>query len=135
METLSSTSRAIERSPLIPLPEQSGSTMNCTSRKNTSRKKLSRTIALTGCVSKLSTLELHQHAYFDALRDYAKLYEATQAYLAGDGSSIAHDYAATSSASREFDHGLLGDDGEAVAFVPISDDEIDNCGYLGWLRH
>lgn len=129
MEILPSKSRSIERSPIVPLPEKNGAS-HCTPRK-----KLTRAMSLTGCVSKLSALELHQHAYFDALREYAKVYEATQAYLAGDGSGIAHDYAAFDGDSSELDHGLLSDNGEAVAFVQISDDEIDICGYMGWLRH
>ncbi len=99
-------------------------------------KELTRsTVALTGCISKLSVVERHEHAYFDALKDYAVHYAEAQAYLADAESPIVHDYAAIDNCVSEPDRGLLDDDGELVRFVLISDDDIDNCGYLGWLRH
>lgn len=91
--------------------------------------------ALTGCVSKLSIVEPREHAYFDALKDYAFRYAAAQAYLADTQSQIAHDYTSIGDAPSEPDHGLLDDDGEPAMFAQISDDDIDNCGYMGWLRH
>lgn len=90
---------------------------------------------LTGCASKLSMLEQHEHAYFDALKDYAIHYAQAQAYLADDEWHIAHDYTLIGNSLSEPDHGLLGDDGEPAMFAQISDEDIDHCGYMGWLRH
>jgi hypothetical protein len=121
--------------PQLPRIER-GSTLPLMSDERAAEKKSQRTIAaLTGCVSKLSTLEQHKHAYFDALKDYAKIYAATQAYLADDALIAIHDYAPAIDINGEPDHGLIGDDGEPAAYVQISDDEIDSYGYLGWLRH
>ena len=94
-------------------------------------------IVLTGCASKLSMLKQHEHAYFDALKDYAIHCAQAQAYLADAEWQIAHDYdcALIRNSLREPDHGLLGDDGEPAIAVQISDDDIDHCGYMGWLRH
>ena len=96
---------------------------------------------LTGCATKLSMLKQHEHAYFDALKDYAVHYAKAQAYLADDEWQIAHDYTLIentmvmdSSLSEPY-HGLLGDDGEPAMFAQISDDDIDHCGYMCWLRH
>lgn len=98
-------------------------------------------IVLTGCISKLSVVEQCGHAYFDALKDYAAHYAAAQAYLAADATQIAHDHTLIEndilidSSLSEPDHGLLGDDGEPAISAQISDEDIDSCGYMGWLRH
>lgn len=97
--------------------------------------------AFTGCASKLSMLEQHEHAYFDALKDYAIHYAQAQAYLADDEWQTPHDYTSIenyllmNNSPSEPDHGLLGDDGEPAMFAQISDDDIVHCGYMGWLRH
>lgn len=90
---------------------------------------------LTGCISKLSVVERREHAYFDALKDYSIHYAKAQAYLADDEWQIAHDYTLIDNSLSEPDHGLLGDDGEPMMLAHVSDDDIDSCGYMGWLRH
>lgn len=131
METLQPKFSRIEPGAPLPLaPAESVNRGACTAEKK-SRRPIA---ALTGCVSKLSALEQHKHAYFDALKDYAEVYAATQAYLADDALLAMHDYALAINAD-EPDHGLIGDDGEPAAYVQISDEEIDSYGYLGWLRH
>lgn len=91
--------------------------------------------ALTGCISGVSVVKPHRHAYFNALKDYAVHYAEAQAYLAVDHSLVACDYGAIDKSPIEPDHGLLGDDGEPMRCPPISDEDIDKCGYMGWLRH
>lgn len=92
-------------------------------------------VVLTGCISKLSVIEPREHAYFDALKDYAAHYAQAQAYLVDTATPIAHDYTLIDSALSEPDHGLLNDDGEPAMAAQISDEDIDSCGYMGWLRH
>jgi hypothetical protein len=92
-------------------------------------------LMFTGCLSDLSSCELHEHAYFEALRDYAEVYAATQAYLGPDDPVSGHDYALDVAETEEHSRlGLLGDEGMPKP-DEFSDDEIDRCGYLGWLHH
>lgn len=96
--------------------------------------------ALTGCISQLSIIEQHEHAYFDALKDYALHYAQAQDYLAADqpprAYSLMQDAAMRDSDFiGDLDHALLDDTGEPLAAAQISDDDIDNCGYMGWLKH
>lgn len=90
---------------------------------------------LTGCVSPISVLKPHRHAYYDALKDYAVHYAEAQSYLVASDWQTVHDYNLIDNSPSEPDHGLLGDDGEPVKPAQISDDDIVRCGYLGWLRH
>jgi hypothetical protein len=92
---------------------------------------------LTGCLSNLAgcSCEEHEHAYFEALRDYAEVYAATQAYLGPDDPLSGHDYAAVVAETEEHSRlGLLGDES-----VPkpeeFSDEDVDRYGYFGWLHH
>jgi hypothetical protein len=103
--------------------------------KHIESQKKATSAMLTGCVSKLSVVAQCEPAYFDALKDYAVHYAQAQAYLADDKWQIAHDYSLMDGSISEPDHGLLGDDGEPVKLARISDDDIDYCGYMGWLRH
>lgn len=103
-------------------------------RSNVERSNVSPS-ALTGCISGVSVVRPHRHAYFHALKDYAVHYADAQAYLAVDHSLVACDYGSIDKASHELDHGLLGDDGEPVRYTQVSDEDIDKCGYMGWLRH
>jgi hypothetical protein len=100
------------------------------------RKNLTNSTAqLTGCISQVSAPEPQEQSYFDALDDYFIRHQQAQDYLVNEERQTARDYMSAGDSPREPDHGLLGDDGEPVKFAQISDDDIDNCGYLGWLRH
>lgn len=83
----------------------------------------------------MSVVKPPRHAYFHALKDYAVHYAEAQSYLSIDHSQIACDYGSIDKSPNEPDHGLLGDDGEPVRFTQVSDEDIDKCGYMGWLRH
>ena len=90
---------------------------------------------LTGCISSVSFIEEHDHSFLDALKEYAVHYAETQSYLADDEWQIVHDYTLIGESLNEPDNLLLGDDGEPAMPSQISDDDIDRCGYMGWLRH
>jgi hypothetical protein len=94
--------------------------------------------SFTGCVSEISSCAAHGHAYADALRDYAAVYEAYQSYLTPKDILSQHDY---DSAIRSVDDGrhlgCLNDEllDFALPTDAVSDEEIESCGYLGWLHH
>lgn len=93
----------------------------------------------SGCLSALSSYEPLDHAYTDALKNYGEVYEQFQAYLEPLDTLSAHDYdQAIAMSMPEHAHlGCLNDD--MVEFVAssaqISDEEIENCGYMGWLQN
>lgn len=93
--------------------------------------------SLTGCVSEISSCAGHEHSYADALKDYAAVYEAYQSYLT-PGDAVVHDYDQLAAVAAEEHHlGCLNDDLLASTLIPddVSDEEIESCGYLGWLHH
>jgi hypothetical protein len=90
---------------------------------------------LTGCISPLSAVVPQAQSYLDALDDYFIRHQQAQDYCADAPRRAVRDYAVDDELPREPDHGLLADDGEPVRLAQISDDDIDACGYLGWLRH
>lgn len=95
--------------------------------------------SLTGCVSALSSCAAVDRAYTDALKNYGEIYEQFQAYLSPRDTLTAHNYdQAISMITPENSHfGCLNDD--MVELIAINDniteDEIESCGYLGWLHH
>jgi hypothetical protein len=94
---------------------------------------------ITGCASAISSCAPIDHGYTDALKNYAEVYEKFQAYLSPLNELPEHDYDQVIAMSvPENSHlGCLNDD--MVEFVTsvdnISDDDIEGCGYLGWLHH
>ena len=105
----------------------------CVTRKRVLRGRSG--MALTGCVSNESMVEQLQHAYFDALKDYAVHYAQAQSYLVEEGAPVVHDYTLTERMLAEPDHSMLEDEMETEQAPLVSDEDIDACGYLGWLRH
>ncbi len=95
--------------------------------------------AFTGCVSEISSCEQLDHGYADALKQYGAVYEAAQAYLA-PGQVVAHDYGACAQGEQDTQGAQVAAQlellqQEPVAVPSVSDDEVERCGYLGWLRH
>jgi hypothetical protein len=94
---------------------------------------------LTGCVSDISSCAQPDHNYLDALKSYAEVYAAMQDYLAPVDPVTEHNYALNVPETEE--HNLLGmiemvvGDEDQPHQVDFTDEEIDSCGYLGWLRH
>jgi|GEM_PF-2976846 len=89
--------------------------------------------AWTGCLSDLSSCHTQDPVYLEALKSYAEVYAAYQDYLTPENPLAAHDYVVRDSATEE--HTQLGRLIEAQHDRDVSDDDIDGCGYLGWLRH
>jgi hypothetical protein len=105
------------------------------STHHTARPRKGAPVMLTGCVSNLSSCPPPDHAYFDALKNYAEIYAATQEYLGLDDPVAEHDY--TLDVAETEEHSRLGLLGDETTPKPdeFSDDEIAGCGYLGWLHH
>jgi hypothetical protein len=94
---------------------------------------------LTGCVSSLSACAAIDHAYTDALKSYGEVYTAAQDYLTPADVLSMHDYDRAIAMSMpelnrpEAGHDMLGF--VAQADIPVSEEEIEHCGYMAWLRH
>lgn len=86
-----------------------------------------------GCWSELSSCAVQDQVYLEALKSYAQVYAAYQDYLTPEDPVGRHDYSLGVSATEE--HVQLGLLSKSVRPATVTDDEIDGCGYLGWLRH
>jgi hypothetical protein len=94
--------------------------------------------SFTGCVSALSSCAALDHAYTDALKNYGEIYEQFQAYLSPLDTLTERDYdrVIAMSVPENAHFGCLNDDMVELilAAADITDDEIESCGYLGWLH-
>ncbi len=93
-----------------------------------------------GCISALSSNEIHgySHDYAVAMKNYATIYENFQAYLEPQNVLASHDYDLSTRPVEEHEHlGCLDQEFMECATNAdsISDEDIERCGYLGWLRH
>jgi hypothetical protein len=94
---------------------------------------------LTGCVSSLSVCAPVEHAYTAALKSYAEVYTAAQDYLTPPDILSVHDYDRAIAMSMpelnrpEADHEMHGF--VAPSEIPVSEEEIECCGYMAWLCH
>ena len=96
--------------------------------------------ACNGCISELSSNEIHgySHDYAVAMKSYATVYENFQAYLEPQNILATHDYDLSTQPVEEHEHlGCLDQEFMECATNAdsISDEDIENCGYLGCLRH
>ncbi len=96
--------------------------------------------ACNGCISELSSNEIHgySHDYAVAMKNYATIYESFQAYLEPKNILASHDYDLSTRPVEEHEHlGCLDQEFMECATNAdsISDEDIEGCGYLGWLRH
>jgi hypothetical protein len=101
---------------------------------------LGSTAACNGCISELSSDEIHgySHDYAVAMKNYATIYENFQAYLEPQNILASHDYDLSTRPVEEHEHlGCLDQEFMecAINADSISDEDIERCGYLGWLRH
>ncbi|HSB98039.1 MAG TPA: hypothetical protein VLC91_16380 [Spongiibacteraceae bacterium] len=94
----------------------------------------------SGCISDVSSDAIHgyEHDYALAMKSYATVYENFQAYLEPANILATHDYDLSTRPVPE--HERLGClDQEFMEYAgnneSISDEDIESCGYLGWLRH
>lgn len=93
-----------------------------------------------GCISDISSDAIHgcEQGYAAAMKNYGVIYEQYQAYLLPDNQLQPHNYDLAAVQVPAFNHlGCLNEDLlEATAPSDIvSDDDIESCGYLGWLYH
>jgi hypothetical protein len=107
---------------------------------NSTHERDSAPTACNGCVSELSSDAIHgyEHDYAVAMKSYATVYENFQAYLEPANILAAHDYDLSTKPVPEHEHlGCL--DQEFIEYAThtdvVSDEDIESCGYLGWLRH
>lgn len=93
-----------------------------------------------GCISDISSEAIHgcEHDYAAAMKSFGTVYEQYQSYLLPNGQVMAHDYDLAAKAAAELsgkgflDESLLQSMAHDDA---ISDDDIEDCGYMGWLQH
>lgn len=95
-------------------------------------------LQFTGCISELSSHIEEYHIFDEALKNYAEVYRLSHTYIESGELAVEHDY--TLNVAETEEHGLLGLLGDEIeqavrTHVHFSDDEIEQCGYLGWLQH
>lgn len=93
-----------------------------------------------GCISEISSDAIHgsEHDYNAAMKSYAVVYEKYQAYLMPAEQLLQHDYDIAAKPVPDFSHlGCLNADllDSTVVGDDISDDDIENCGYMAWVHH
>ena len=96
---------------------------------------------LHGCVSEISSDAVQGHrddAYTAAMKNYGVVYEEYQAYLMPTGQVLPHDYDMAAKPVPDFSHiGCLNADllDSVLHDDAVSDDDIENCGYMAWVHH
>ncbi|MFT3928770.1 MAG: hypothetical protein QM709_00620 [Spongiibacteraceae bacterium] len=93
-----------------------------------------------GCISEVSCDAIHssEHDYNTAMKSYAVVYENYQSYLMPTEQLVEHDYDMAAKPVPDFSHlGCLNADllDSTVLTDDVSDDDIENCGYMAWVRH
>lgn len=103
-------------------------------KKAQRRKKAHRAQPTSGCLSELSIPLPRDHGYFDAVKAFTDTYSDYHAYLAQLPLHNPIENAAGIGIDDYAPHDSFAQDNEGHNDV-VSDDEIERCGYLGWLRH
>ncbi len=93
-----------------------------------------------GCISELSSDAIHgsAHDYNAAMKNYGVVYENYQSYLLPSEQLVAHDYDLAAKPVPDFSHiGCLNAEllDSTVQHDDVSDDDIENCGYMAWVHH
>lgn len=93
-----------------------------------------------GCISDISSDSIHgcEHDYAAAMKSFGVVYEQYQSYLMPRNQLMPHDYDVAANPVPAFSHlGCLNAEllESTVHSDDISDDDIEDCGYLGWLHH
>jgi hypothetical protein len=103
-------------------------------KKAQRKKKAHRAQPTSGCLSELSIPLPREHGYFDAVKAFTETYSDYQAYLAQLPLHNPIENAAGIGIDDYAPHDSFAQDNEAHN-DGVSDEEIERCGYLGWLRH
>jgi|KBSSwiStaDraftv2_1062776.scaffolds.fasta_scaffold22614_7 hypothetical protein len=95
---------------------------------------------VNGCISELSSDAIHgvAHDYASAMKNYAVVYEQYQAYLMPRSELLPHDYElSVKLAVLTNPLGCLNEElfASTLSEDDVSDDDIEDCGYMGWLHH
>lgn len=94
-------------------------------------KKARRPSRASGCLSELSIPIVLDEGYFDAVKAFSEIDSDFQSYL-----SQAEPHLIDCAVDVGVDNYDVHDFSEAgSSSADISDDEVEYCGYLGWLRH
>lgn len=89
----------------------------------------------SGCLSDISVPPTLDRTYFDAVKIYAELRAPYPAVVAASGLNIDCDYSVTGVGVDDYSvHDLSAYENASLGSVAIGDDDIEACGYLGWLR-
>lgn len=110
------------------LPPETGLAMLVRSDQGRNIKSSNRA---SGCLSEISVPLLLDEEYFAALKNFADIYSDYQAYLF---QAVPHTVECVADVGVD-DYGLHDSVDADHATASVSDDEIEGCGYLGWLRH
>lgn len=117
--------------------DHNGFNANAQAQRHTSmlvvpeRKKNMRSVGrASGCLSELSIPIMLDDEYFAALKIFSETYADYQAYLLQ-----AEPHPIECGTGVGIDDYALHDPLANPTMANISDDEIESCGYLGWLRH
>jgi hypothetical protein len=89
---------------------------------------------LTGCVSAISMCRCQSSGYRDALENFGAICSSSSDWL---GAAIPHDYdASTATASAGGVCGCLTAEliGTSAPPQALTEEDIEACGYLGWLH-
>lgn len=94
----------------------------------------------SGCISELSSDAIHgvEHDYASAMKNYGVVYEEYQSYLMPRSELLPHDYdLSVKLAALASPLGCLNEELVATTLHEddINDDDIEGCGYMGWLHH
>jgi hypothetical protein len=106
--------------------------------KNNAKNSNRMPLQFTGCISELSCASEDYHGYGAALKNYVEAYRISHSYVESGTVMVEHDYTLNVTETEEHGSlGLLGDEIERTvrSHVHFSDEEIEQCGYLGWLQH
>lgn len=98
------------------------------------------TFISSGCISDISSDAIHgpAHDYAAAMKTYGVVYEEYQSYLMPSAQLLAHDYDMATKAIPDVSHiGCLNADllDSTLVEDDVSDDDIENCGYMAWVHH
>lgn len=110
------------------LPPQTGLSML---RRSDQGRNIKNSNRASGCLSEISVPLLLDEEYFEALKNFADIYSDYQAYLF---QAVPHTIECVADVGVD-DYGLHDSTEVDHATASVSDDEIEGCGYLGWLRH
>lgn len=109
------------------------------SPRNSAAQLLLAPTSVNGCISDISSDVIRDGKRdYAAMKNYGAVYEEYQSYLMPAEQALAHDYDMAANPIPDFSHlgcldaALLD---STVQADDVSDDDIENCGYMAWVHH